>query len=234
MNVITNTSPNFSKKPRKTSDIKFVIFHYTGMQSEIESIERLKDKKFKVSCHYLVNRKGQIFQMVNDNLTAWHAGKSKWKKFTNLNEKSIGIELVNKGHKFGYQTYTKVQIKSLIDLCKYLKKKYKISNVNFLGHSDIAPLRKIDPGEKFPWKHLSRYKIGSWFNDKKKEIVINENIFFNNLYKIGYRYFDISKRNLKDKMIIKSFQRRYVPNNVTGIIDRKTFKISHYLASKSK
>ena len=234
MNITINTSTNCSKKPRNSGVIKFVIIHYTGMQSEIESIARLKDKKFKVSCHYLINRKGQVFQMVNDNFTAWHAGKSKWKKFTNLNENSIGIELVNKGHKFGYQAYTKVQIKSLIDLCKYLKKKYKISNANFLGHSDIAPLRKIDPGEKFPWKHLSRHNIGNWYSDKKKELVINENAFFYNLYKIGYRYFDISKRSLKDKMIIKSFQRRYVPNNVTGRIDKKTYKISHYLASKSK
>ena len=90
--------------------------------------------------------------MVKDKNIAWHAGKSRWKKFVNLNKNSIGIELVNKGHQFGYQNFSKPQIKSLIKLCKNLKKKYLIKKENFLGHSDVAPLRKIDPGEKFPWK----------------------------------------------------------------------------------
>ena len=124
------------------------------MQSEIESIKRLKNPKYKVSCHYLINRKGEVIQMVDDRNTAWHAGKSRWKKFTNLNESSIGIELVNKGHRFGYQNFTNIQIKNLILLCKKLKKKYRIKKENFLGHSDVAPLRKIDPGEKFPWKKI--------------------------------------------------------------------------------
>ena len=119
-------SPNFTKKTRKNKDIKFVIIHYTGMQSEIESLKRLKSHTSKVSCHYLINRKGRVAQMIKDKDIAWHAGKSKWKKFTNLNSSSIGIELVNKGHQFGYQNFTEDQIKSLIILCKKLKKKYKI------------------------------------------------------------------------------------------------------------
>ena len=166
---ILNFSPNFSKKNRKTSEIKFVIIHYTGMQSEIESIKRLKNPKFKVSCHYLINRKGNVIQMVEDKKIAWHAGKSKWKKFINLNENSIGIELVNKGHRLGYQNFTEIQIKSLITLCKKLKKKYRIKKENFLGHSDIAPLRKVDPGEKFPWKRLSNYNLGKWYQKRKKK-----------------------------------------------------------------
>ena len=166
-----NFSPNFSKKIRKVNEIKFVIIHYTGMQSEIESIKRLKNPKSKVSCHYLINRKGDVIQMVNDRNTAWHAGKSRWKKFTNLNESSIGIELVNKGHQFGYQNFSHQQISSLIKLCKKLKKNYLIKKENFLGHSDISPLRKIDPGEKFPWKKLSKLDIGKWYigiNSKTK------------------------------------------------------------------
>ena len=95
-------------------------------------------------------------------------GKSKWKKFLDLNRYSIGIELVNKGHKFGYQNYSKSQIKSLLKLCKNLKKKYSIKKENFLGHSDIAPLRKIDPGEKFPWKKLSKYNFGIWYRETKQ------------------------------------------------------------------
>ena len=122
MKIAINFSPNFSKKIRKFKEIKFVIIHYTGMQSEIESVKRLKNQKAKVSCHYLINRKGQIFQMVKDKNIAWHAGKSKWKNYVNLNKNSIGIELVNKGHQFGYQNFSKDQIKSLINLCKKLKK----------------------------------------------------------------------------------------------------------------
>ena len=233
MKIIFDFSSNYSKKTRVLSNIKFVIIHYTGMQSEIESIKRLKSIKFKVSCHYLINRKGQVIQMVDDNKIAWHAGKSKWKKFINLNDNSIGVELVNKGHKFGYQNFSQKQIKSLISLCKNLKKKYSIKKENFLGHSDIAPLRKIDPGEKFPWKKLSTYSLGRWYKKSKGKFKINEKkidiVFFQNLKKLGYRYFSIKKRNTNDKKIIRSFQQHYLPNNVTGKIDYKTLKISHFL-----
>ena len=126
MKLIFSYSPNFSKKSRFLRKIKYVIIHYTGMQSEIESIKRLKNPKYKVSCHYLINRKGKIIQLVKDKNIAWHAGKSKWKKITDLNKDSIGIELVNKGHEFGYQNFSPKQIKSLIRLCKDLKKKYFI------------------------------------------------------------------------------------------------------------
>ena len=234
MKIKSNLSPNHSKKNRSKKDIKFVIIHYTGMQSEIESINRLRDPKFKLSCHYLINRKGEILRMVNDRNVAWHAGKSRWKNFVNLNRVSVGIELVNKGHQYGYQNFNKNQINSLISLCKNLTQKYAIKNENFLGHSDIAPLRKNDPGEKFPWKKLSKYKIGIWHlrsnNIKFKTKNIREQ-FFKNLYKLGYRYFNIQKKNLRDKKIIQCFQRHYLPNNVTGKIDKKTFKISHFLAN---
>ena len=123
MKTLIDYSPNFSNKKRSKKEIKFVIIHYTGMQSEIESIKRLKNPKFKVSCHYLINRKGSIIKMVEDRNIAWHAGKSRWKNFTNLNNYSIGIELVNKGHQHGYQNFSKKQIISLIKLCKNLKKK---------------------------------------------------------------------------------------------------------------
>ena len=106
MKIKLDLSPNYSKKPRSKKKIKFVIIHYTGMQSEIESINRLKSPKHKVSCHYLINRKGKITQMVKDLNIAWHAGKSRWKNFKNLNSSSIGIELVNKGHSFGYEKFS--------------------------------------------------------------------------------------------------------------------------------
>ena len=232
MKIKLLNSPNYSRNSRPKKSIKFIIIHYTGMQSEIESINRLINKNSKVSCHYLINRKGTIMQMVKENKIAWHAGVSKWKNIKNLNKNSIGIELVNKGHFFGYENYSNLQINSLIKLCSKLKKKYKIHKENFLGHSDIAPNRKIDPGEKFPWKRLSNYKLGKWYNLKKDEILSDDKkkLFFKNLYKIGYRYFEIGKRVKSDKLIIKAFQRRYNPKKITGNIDLKTLKISQFLA----
>ena len=164
---------------------------------------------------------------------AWHAGKSKWKNFSNLNKNSVGIELQNKGHNLGYEKFPNSQINSLIKLSKSLKKRYKIKKENFLGHSDIAPLRKKDPGEKFPWKKLSKLGIGKWYKIKKLNFNYSkkksEKLFFKNLRQIGYRYFKILERSKNDKLVIRAFQRKYNPKNVSGIIDPQTLKISHFL-----
>jgi len=239
MIIQTSHSVNCSKKLRKNKDIKLVVIHYTGMQSKIESIKRLLNPKHKVSCHYLIDRKGQILKMVDDNKVAWHAGKSKWKNYNNLNKYSIGIELVNKGHEFGYEKFTIPQVNNLIKLCQNLKKKYKIKNSNIVGHSDIAPLRKKDPGEKFPWQKLQKNKIGIWYKKlQSKSVKLNDkkvkNLFFKNLFRIGYRYFDKNRRTEKDIFLIEAFQRRFLPNKVTGKIDQKTLKISHFLANHIK
>ena len=236
MIIRTSHSVNFSKKVRKNKDIKLIVIHYTGMQSKIESIKRLLDPKYKVSCHYLIDRKGEILKMVDDNKVAWHAGKSKWKNYNNLNKSSIGIELVNKGHEFGYEKFTISQVNNLIKLCQNLKRKYRIKNSNIVGHSDIAPLRKRDPGEQFPWKKLQKKKIGIWYKKlRSKSVKLNDKkvkkIFLKNLFKIGYRYFDKNRRTEKDIFLIEAFQRRFLPNKVTGKIDQKTFKISHFLAN---
>ena len=229
-------SPNSSTNIRKINDIKVLVIHYTGMQSKIASIKRLSSIKNKVSCHYLIDRKGKILKMIEDNKIAWHAGKSKWKNFTNLNKNSIGIELVNKGHEFGYQKFTSSQINKLIKLCLILKKKYKINNSNIVGHSDVAPLRKQDPGEKFPWNKLKKNKLGIWYKNRNLKVKdlknkIIKNLFFKNLFKIGYRYFNKNKRSKKDVFVVKAFQRRFLQNNVTGEIDRKTYITSHFLAN---
>ena len=241
MKIIVFNSPNHSIKIRKKKSIKFIVIHYTGMQSERACIERLSDNKSQVSTHYLINRIGSIIKMVNEKNTAWHAGKSKWKNFINLNDQSIGIELVNKGHQFGYENFPKKQISKLILLCDFLIKKYKIKKKNILGHSDIAPLRKKDPGEKFPWHFLSKKKIGYWHNVNKR-IINNQNLnkseirknFFNNLYKIGYRYFDKKKSSKSDLNVIKVFQRRFRQDKINGLIDQECLQISHYLVRSLK
>ena len=233
-------SPNFNIKERASNSIKFIVLHYTGMQSERVSIKRLTSKSSKVSSHYLINRKGKIIKMVDEKNIAWHAGKSKWKNIKNLNNYSIGIELVNKGHKFGYQSFTSAQISQLISLCRVLIKKYKINKKNILGHSDIAPLRKTDPGEKFPWFYLSNKGVGSYYknikNNKIKKVnrTIIRKYFFNNLYKIGYRYFFKNKNINSDSKIIKAFQRRYRQNKVDGLIDSECLKISTFLLKNFK
>ena len=233
MKIIKFYSPNFVKKKRPYNSIKVLVIHYTGMQSERESLQRLVSPRSKVSCHYLINRKGLIFKLVKDENVAWHAGKSMWQKFRNLNKNSIGIELVNRGHRFGYQAFPKAQITTLIQLCKILKKKYKIKNKFILGHSDVSPLRKIDPGEKFPWQHLSINGIGNYpkkidIKNKYKKTQ-NNGLFFKNLYKIGYRYLN-SKYKTK---IIKNFQRKYRQKKINGIIDFETLKLSQILSKSS-
>ena len=234
MKIRVNKSTNFSKKIRSSKDIRFLIIHYTGMQSARVSMDRLKNPNSKVSCHYFINRNGNIYKMVDDNKIAWHAGKSKWKNVRNLNKCSIGIEIQNKGHFIDYQNFPKKQISSLIVLIKSLLKKYKIKKCNVLGHSDIAPLRKKDPGEKFPWDFLSLKGVSIWypkFKLKKKEIKskAKRRIFFKNVHKIGYRFFNLSQKSNRDRKIIMAFQRRFLPNEVTGKITDKTLKISQLL-----
>ena len=146
---------------------------------------------------------------------------------------------MNKGHELGYEKFTFQQINSVIQICKNLKKKYKIKNSNIVGHSDIAPLRKKDPGEKFPWKKLYKNNIGIWYKKSKfKSMEIDdkklEKLFFKNLFKIGYRYFNKTRRSKNDTFLIKAFQRRFLLSNVTGKIDQKTYKISYFLAKQVK
>ena len=230
-------SPNFNKKKRPLKSIKIVVIHYTGMQSERESLKRLINPKFKVSSHFLINEKGKIYRLINDNNIAWHAGKSCWGKFKNLNKNSIGIELVNKGHQHGYTNFKKKQITSLIEICKKLTRKYKIKKNNIVGHSDIAPLRKIDPGEKFPWKRLAKQNIGIWHNcnhrmlRKFRKIKISQlREFFKNLNRIGYCFSGIKKSNFRK--MTKAFQMHYRNELINGRIDKETLVIAQNLAKK--
>ena len=187
-------SPNFNLKKRSISKVKYLIFHYTGMKSEKGAIKRLTNKNTEVSCHYFIKRNGKIIKIVPDLYVAWHAGISSWKKDNFLNLNSIGIEISNPGHEYGYKDFSPSQIKSVISLSKKLKRKYKIKKENILGHSDIAPLRKKDPGEKFPWKLLHKNKICLWHNISEKnckelrKIKLNDSKkFYKMLFKFGYK-----------------------------------------------
>ena len=162
LNLIRNYSINFDHRERKVQNINFVIIHYTGMKNEKAALKKLCESKSKVSSHYFIKKNGEILNLVPDNFIAWHAGKSRWKKYNLLNKNSIGIEIQNPGHSYKYLNFSLKQIYSLKRLIKFLLKKYNILDKNVLGHSDIAPERKKDPGEKFPWKKLSKSKLTFW------------------------------------------------------------------------
>ena len=215
------------------------------MKSEKAAIKKLTDFKSEVSCNYFIKKNGEIITMVPDLYTAWHAGKSLWKKYQSLNKNSIGIEITNPGHRHGYNRFSNSQIRSLIKLSRSLIRKYKINSNNILGHSDIAPERKRDPGEKFPWEYLAKKSIGFWHNLNKKllyknrKIKIDNNqkkIFIKNLIKIGYPIKKSKKletyleKNLN--LITKAFQRRFRQDLISGIIDKECLIISHNLAKK--
>ena len=231
-------SPNFDKKTRSKNSIKIVVIHYTGMQSERESVSRLCNPKSKVSSHFVISQNGRVYRLVQDDQVAWHAGKSCWGKYKNLNKNSIGIELVNKGHKFGYTNFKKRQILSLIKICKSLIKKYKIKKKNVVGHSDVAPSRKIDPGEKFPWRQLANNGIGIWhrckpsFLRKYRNVKIlekkNKIKFIKNINKIGY-CFSVKKKSFFIK-IVRSFQRHYRKELINGLLDKECLIIAQNLS----
>jgi len=151
LHVIFKKSKNYDIKQNRT--IKYLIIHYTGMKNQSVAIKRLQSQVAKVSCHYLISKKGKIYQLVEDQHVAWHAGKSRWGRDKNLNSKSIGIELVNNGN----EIFAEQQIATLLKLLNALKKKYRIDPKYVLGHEDISPNRKKDPGPKFPWTKL--YKL---------------------------------------------------------------------------
>ena len=235
-----NYSPNFTTPARNKKNIKYIVFHYTGMSSESKAINRLTDVKSKVSCHYFIKKSGEIILMVPEKYEAWHAGISNWKKDRFLNKSSIGIEISNKGHRFGYENYSKKQILSLIKLSRLLIKKFKIKSSNIVGHSDIAFDRKVDPGEKFPWKFLSKKKIGIWHQlhkeklrklRKKKITEIQKRQCLNFIKKIGYF---VKKNNKKNKIkLFKNFQRRFRQELINGILDKECLIIAEKLSKIS-
>ena len=240
-----NYSLNFNPTKRKLNQIKFIIFHYTGMKSESTAIKKLTNSNSKVSSHYLVKNNGQIVVLVPDRYIAWHAGISSWKNYKSLNKNSIGIEISNPGHDFSYRKFSKIQIKSIIKLSKFLIKKYNIKTKNFLGHSDIAPNRKKDPGEKFPWRYLSQHKIGLWHNLCQERLMkkrflktsnLEKKLFLKNIFKIGYSIKVSNNIDLNEAQYIKkainAFQRRFRQDQIDGKIDQECLIISKDLIKR--
>ena len=237
-NLTANYSINFSLPKRHKKSIKFIIIHYTGMKKESEALRKLCDHNSKVSSHYFIKDNGQVLCLVPDLFVAWHAGQSDWKKKRLLNKYSIGIEINNPGHDHKYKNFSLKQISALIKLIKLLIKKYNIKVQNVLGHSDIAPLRKKDPGEKFPWKKLFKKKLCKWHTLNEKKIKKQRNIkinaeetrkFFENLHKFGYM--KISGPNIKNKsiLLVKAFQRRFRQSLINGNLDKECLLISKNL-----
>ncbi len=239
LKMAKNYSPNFNPAKRLKKKIKFIIIHYTGMKKESAAIKRLQDPKSNVSSHYIIKNNGEIINMVPDLYEAWHAGVSCWKHFKFLNKNSIGIEITNPGHQHHYRNFSFKQISSLKKLLNFLIKKYKIKKNCILGHSDISPGRKKDPGEKFPWEMLAKNKIGFWHNLDQKKIkklrgknlftTFEENIFLKNLHKIGYNDVRGIKLSKNIKYLTLAFQRRFRQSLVNGKIDKECLLISKNL-----
>ena len=205
-------SKNFDN--RKES-ISFIILHYTETNTLEGAIKLLTDDHRKVSCHYVVDVNGDLYSLVPEFYRAWHAGVSGWGNLDDINSRSIGIEIVYEGE--SKKNYPEIQIFSLIKLINYLMSKYRIRRENVLGHSDIAPLRKQDPGKYFPWETLDKNNIGLWF--KKKDSLSSKKLnskeyseLLDNLKKIGYPYITDFKEKKENQVIIDSFHRHFFPN----------------------
>ncbi len=205
---------------KKNKIVKYIVIHYTGMKTLKLAYQKLSSKHSNVSIHYLISQNGIIFNLLCPSYKAWHAGKSKWKNNTNINEHSIGIELENKGHEFGYTNYSKKQYYSLKNLIYFLKKNFYITDNNIVFHSDIAPNRKLDPGEKFSIKRIG---IRRFYNKRKKnEYSINEMLSlygFHKSYINKYKNFCIMavKRSLNYKAI-NSYQSKKFLNDFYNLL----------------
>ena len=215
-------SPNFSERP-PGFDIDLLLLHYTGMESAEAAIERLCDPEAKVSSHYVIDQDGTTVCLVPEDKTAWHAGQSCWEGKIGMNQRSIGIELVNPGHEFGYQDFPDAQMNALVELSTGILARHPIPRRFVLGHSDVAPMRKEDPGEKLDWKGLADKGIGLWPQATDMEPIdgtIREvQIALRN---IGYCVPVDGEDTVVYRSILKAFQRHWRPKTVDGKADKDT------------
>ena len=207
--IIDAPSPNFDERKLP---VTMLVLHYTGMRDGVEAIQRLRSPESGVSSHYVVAEDGQILRLVPEDKRAWHAGKSWWRGVTDINSASVGIEIVNPGHEFGYRPFPIPQIDALIPLVADIVRRHKIRPAYVVGHSDIAPVRKEDPGELFPWWRLAKLGLAMPRPTKLMDPHWTDGGFLLALERFGY---DV--RNPKKAVI--AFQRRYRPEHLDGVID---------------
>jgi len=239
MKIIQASSPNFDDR---TLPISLLILHYTGMETGEAALERMRDANAKVSAHYMVEEDGSIFQLVDEDKRAWHAGVSEWQGETNINSNSIGIEIVNGGHNFpnadgNLPAFPDVQINAVIALSKAIMKRH--GSLTLLGHSDIAPARKLDPGENFPWQGLAAAGLGYWpeVQAEDRRILFKQGsrdrgvaIVQRGLAHIGYGARVTGVIDEDTKLIIEALQRRYRPDQIDGVVDIQTMDVIKALA----
>jgi N-acetylmuramoyl-L-alanine amidase len=210
LEMIDTPSPNFDER---TLPVSMLVLHYTGMQDGASAIARLADPAAKVSAHYVVAEDGQIVRMVDEAKRAWHAGKSYWRGITDVNSASVGIEIVNPGHEFGYRPFPNAQISALIPLVQQITLRHRITRGNIVGHSDIAPARKEDPGELFPWGQFAKLRLALPRPTRNlMDPLWTDGGFLLALERFGY---DVSD----GPAAVRAFQRRFRPENLDGIID---------------
>jgi N-acetylmuramoyl-L-alanine amidase len=216
-----HSSPNFDDR---SSAIDMLILHYTGMKTGAEALARLCDPAAKVSAHYMVEEDGRVFALVPEEKRAWHAGVSNWRSKEGLNDCSIGIEIVNPGHEFGYRPFPPAQMQAVIKLCQDILGRHNIPARNVIAHSDIAPARKEDPGELFDWALLAKNGIGLWPEITASSTILheigkrNEAImeFQHGLAHYGYGITTDGTFGTKTEFVVKAFQRHFTPHNLNG------------------
>lgn len=210
LHIIDAPSPNFDARDLPVS---MLVLHYTGMESAQAAIDRLRDPEAKVSAHYLVDEDGTILRLVDERHRAWHAGRSHWRGITDVNSASIGIEIVNPGHEFGYRPFPEAQMGALIPLVADIKERHGITRGNVVGHSDVAPARKQDPGELFNWHALARLRLAL---PRPTRSLVDPGWpdagFMLALERFGYDVTD-------EEAAVTAFQRRFRPELIDGEID---------------
>ncbi|MBL8643261.1 MAG: N-acetylmuramoyl-L-alanine amidase [Rhodospirillaceae bacterium] len=236
--ITQRPSPNFG--PRKTvaglPSIAFVVLHYTGMKTPENALARLADPTAQVSAHYVIDDEGRIYRMVAEEHRAWHAGVSYWKGVRDLNSVSIGIEITNPGHDYGYRDFPGAQMASVTALCRDILARHRLPAAAVIGHSDIAPGRKIDPGELFPWQSLAAQKVGFWPSLSGTKHLISTDDAMKLLSAIGYAT-PLSVERGADILAapadcIAAFQRHYRPRKIDGLLDSETSALIQTLAEQ--
>jgi len=208
-----SASPNFDDRPA-AAPVDMLVIHYTGMASAESALDRLCDPVAKVSAHYVVDEDGAVAPLVSEDKRAWHAGAAFWRGGTDINARSIGIELVNPGHEFGYRDFPDVQMAALTDLAIDILARHPIPARNVVGHSDVAPMRKTDPGERFDWTGLAAAGVGLW-PDGAEPFKADEGQVLEWLETFGYDTTD-------GPQAITAFQRHFRPQTIDGRADGQT------------